>query len=82
MAFKKVVLYFCIFSLLCFFNSCAVDNVDISTTEAETTNVDISTTEAETTNIDLTTEEVVEETVLPEETEKVIDKKNIPSAKV
>ena len=70
MAFKKVVLYFCIFSLLCFFNSCAVDNVDISTTEAETT------------NIDLTTEEVVEETVLPEETEKVIDKKNIPSAKV
>ena len=78
MAFKKVVLYFCIFSLLCFFNSCAVDNVDISTTEAETTNVDISTTEAETTNIDLTTEEVVEETVLPEETEKVIDKEKYP----
>ena len=64
--FKIVVLCFCVIFLLCLFNSCTVDNGDISTTEAETTNT-----------VD-TTEEVVEETLKSEETDKVIDKEKYP----
>lgn len=52
--------------LLFIFSSCVVDGGDMSSTEAETANTG------------LTTEEVVEETVLPEKTEKFIDKEKYP----